>query len=39
MCDDTKPGVVNTQEDQKTIQEDHNHPQNRSELDGMEPNE
>lgn len=35
--DDTKPGVVNTKEDQNTIQEDHEHLENRSKLGGMKP--
>lgn len=37
ICDETKPGVVNTREDQNTIQEGHEHLENRSERGGMKP--
>lgn len=37
ICDETKPGVVNTREDQNTIQGGREHLENRSELGGMKP--
>lgn len=37
ICDDTRPGVVNTKEDQNTMQEDQEHLENWSKLSGMKP--